>query len=172
MPLHLEPRDVAAELSDAHSVLIVTCPVCAPVSLAVEKDAPLIQLFKRGIKTQAYEDFVRAMRDQLEQRGVRSGVFCAYRPTPTMCLWTEGQHKRLRKRAKKYDAVVIMGCESAAYTAQQALAGSDCRVVQGMTTVGITNATMKYRFPFTLNLTDKALVELGKAPGHRQADHD
>jgi hypothetical protein len=170
MPLHLVPRDVSAELADARSVLIVTCPVCAPVSLAVEKDAPLVELFKHGIKTGAYEDLIAEMRKDLESRGVRTGVFCAYRPTPTMCLWTKGQHKRLRKRARKYDVALVMGCESAAYTAEQTLAESDCRVVLGMDTTGITNATMKYRFPFQLSLADKALVELGKPPANQPAD--
>lgn len=36
MPLHLEPVDLSDELERYESVLIVSCPICPPVSLAAE----------------------------------------------------------------------------------------------------------------------------------------
>jgi hypothetical protein len=152
MPLHLKPIDVSAELANVSSVLIVSCPVCPPVSLAVQKSAPLIELFKRGIKTGAFEDYIKEIRDPLEQRGVRTGVFSAYVPLPTMCLWTEGQRRRLLRRAKDYEAVLVLGCDTARYTVEQVLEGSDCQVIQAMQTTGLTNATVKFQFPMTLTL--------------------
>lgn len=48
MPLHLELVDVSAELESVSSVLIVSCPVCPPVSLAIQKRSPLFELFENG----------------------------------------------------------------------------------------------------------------------------
>ena len=103
MPIHLEPIDVSAELEGVGSVLIVACPICPPMSLAMQKESPLIEFFKRGIKTRAFEDFIREIREPLERRGVRTGVFTTYLPCPTMCLWTKGQRRRFLARAKNYE---------------------------------------------------------------------
>ena len=62
MPVHLEPLDVSASLENFRSVLIVSCPVCPPVSLAVQRSSPLIELFKRGLKTGAFEDYIQEIR--------------------------------------------------------------------------------------------------------------
>ncbi len=166
MPLHLEPLDVYADVENFSSVLIVSCPVCPPVSLASEKNLPLIELFKSGLKTGAFENHIKSIREPLEKRGVRTGVFSIYTPCPTMCLWTEGQRKRLLKRAGDYEAVLVLGCDSAAYTAKEALKNTDCKVIQAMRMTGLTNAAIKLRFPMTVELRHKARVgggsEIGK----------
>lgn len=158
MPLHLEPIDVSADLGGFSSVLIVSCPVCPPVSLAVQKNSPLIEFFKSGIKTRAFEDCIKAIREPLEQRGVRTGAFSMYAPFPPMCLWTENQRNRLLKRARDYDAVLVLGCDSATYTAKDALRNIDCKIIQAMRMIGITNTTVKFRFPLTLELRHKTHV--------------
>ena len=167
MPLHLKPVDVSAELEGFSSALIVSCPVCPPVSLAVQKGAPLIELFKRGLKTGAFEDHIKELRDRLEKRGVRTGVFSMYAPLPTMCLWTEGQRRRLLKRAKDYEAVLVLGCETARYTVEQTLENIDCQVLQAMQTTGLTNATVKFQFPLTVSLDNVTRVDgrgMGNSP--------
>lgn len=159
MPLHLKALDVSAELEGSRSVLIVSCPVCPPVSLAVQKGTPLIEFFKRGIKTGAFEDYIKEIRDPLEKHGVRTGVFSMYTPLPTMCLWTEGQRRRLLKRAKDYEAVLVLGCDTARYTVEQTLENTGCRVIQAMRTIGLTNATVKFQLPMTVSLHDIARVD-------------
>ena len=164
MPLHLEPMDIADELQNFRSVLFVSCPICPPVSLATERQAPIIDFFRRGIKTPAYETFLDELRKPLENRGIRTGVFAIYTPTPAMCLWTKGQRKRLLKRSRDYQAVVVMGCESAKYTVEQTLRSADCEVVPGMRLVGITNATLRSALPFTVSLDDLARVRANEQP--------
>lgn len=158
MPLHMTPLDVSGDLEDAGSVLIVSCPVCPPVSLAIQRNSPFIDFFKSGIKTRAFEDYIEEIREPLEQRGVRTGVFSTYAPLPTMCLWTRGQRKRLRKRAEDFDAVIVLGCDSATQTVQQALEGLECRILPGMKMTGITNATVRFELPLTLHLEEVTRV--------------
>ena len=158
MPLHLKPQDVIKDLENSSSVLIVSCPVCPPVSLAIQNDSPFMEVFKSGLKTEALEDHIKSIRGPLEARGVRVGVFSIYMPLPTMCLWTPGQRRRLLKRAKDFETVIVLGCESATYTVQQALKETDCQVIQAMRVTGITNATVKFQFPMTVKLVEKTRV--------------
>lgn len=164
MPLHLEPLDVSADLENFRSVLIVSCPVCPPISLAIQKGSPFIELFKSGLKTDAFERHIQEIRATLEQRGVRVGVFSIYAPCPTMCLWTKGQRGRLLKRARDYEAVLVLGCNSAKYTALQALKNTDCQVILGMQMTGLTNAVVKFQFPMTVTLEEK--TRLGERGGN------
>jgi hypothetical protein len=167
MPLHLEPIDVSSDLEHATSVLIVSCPVCPPVSLAIQKDSPFMEVFRNGLKTGAFEDYIKQIRQPLEQRGVRTGVFSMYAPLPTMCLWTKGQRRRLLKRARDFETVLVLGCDSATYTVRQALKETQCQVIQAMHMTGITNATVKFRFPMTLTLEEEARVGAGEEAGRR-----
>ena len=169
MPINLEPKDVSADLSSITSALIVYCPVCPQISLAMQTDSPWIELLKSGLRTGALDEHIKGIRDSLEQRGVRSDVFTMRLPLPTMCLWTQGQRSRLLKRAKEYDAVLVLGCDSARYTAQQALRSTGCRVVQAMKMIGITNATVRYQFPMTLELREKTRVQFNE-PGEPKHD--
>lgn len=167
MPLHLEPLDITADLEHATSVLIVSCPVCPPVSLAIQRGTAFMEVFKNGLKTEAFEDYINEIRQPLEQRGVRTGVFSMYAPLPTMCLWTKGQRRRLLKRARDFDVVLVLGCDSATYTVRQALGETQCRVIQAMHMTGITNATVKFRFPMTVTLEEKTCVGGAEEAGRR-----
>jgi hypothetical protein len=75
-----------------------------------------------------------------------------------MCLWTRGQRKRLLKRAKDFDAVLVLGCDSATYSVRQALKDNECQIFQAMQMTGITNATVKLQFPLTVNLEETTRV--------------
>ncbi len=118
--------------------------------LAMQKKEAFIEFFKHGIKTSAFEDYIQTIRDSLAERGVRTGVFSIHTPTPMMCLWTTGQRARLLKRAKDYDAVLILACDSGTESAKDALKGTDCQVIQGMDMDGVINATTSIRFPLTV----------------------
>jgi len=160
MPINLEAIDIHDDLKDVGSALFVLCPVCPQFSLAMQTNSPWMELLKRGLKTGALEDHIRQMRESLEGRGVHTGFFTTRLPLPTMCLWTKGQRARLLRRAEGFDAVVVLGCDSAAFTAREVLKDSPCTVVQGMHTVGITNATVTYRFPLIFELQETTRVEI------------
>jgi hypothetical protein len=158
MPLHLEPLDLLERLQSYSSVLIVSCPVCPPASLASDADTPLVEFFKHGIKTPVYEKYLDELRESLERAGTRTGVFTSYLPCPTTCMWTAGQRKRLLKRASEYDAALVMGCASAQRTVEETLKETDCDAILGMRLAGIINAELEFEFPFNVKLGNKMLV--------------
>lgn len=159
MPIRLEPRDVTADLESFKSVLIVSCPICPVVSLAMINKRPLIEFFKTGFKTAAFEDYVTSIREPLEQRGIRTDTFTMRLPHPLMCLWTDRQRGRLLKRARDFEAVLVLGCHSATHTARVTLEDTDCRVFQGMRELGLANATIKVRYPMTVELDPHPLPD-------------
>ena len=152
MPIFLEPRDAIGELKDFRSVLIVSCPVCPPMSVSIQQKRPFIELFRHGVKTEAFEDYIRSIRHALEAQGVRTDAFTMRLPVPMMCLWSSGQRGRLLRRAREFEAVLVLGCDSATHTAVDALRGTGCAVFQGMSVKTITNATATVRFPGTVEL--------------------
>lgn len=166
MPLHLEPLDLFERLKDFSSVLIVSCPVCPPASLASDNGTPLIEFFKHGIKTPAYEEFLDGLRESLEHEGIRTGVFTSYLPCPTTCLWTAGQRNRLLKRAREYDAALVMGCTSAQYTVEETLKDTDCDAILGMQLVGVTNARLKFGLPLNVTLDSPMRVVANEQVEH------
>ena len=152
MPVNLTPKDVSAELAEFNSVLIASCPVCPPMCVAMQNDAPFIEFFKHGIKTEAFEAYIQSIRDSLTKRGVRTGVFSIHTPTPMMCLWTERQRSRFLNRARDFEAVLVLGCDSGTVSAKDALKDTDCRVVQALDMNGVVNATTTIRFPFVISM--------------------
>jgi hypothetical protein len=166
LPINLEPIDVTDALEGVSSALIVLCPVCPQFSLAMQTNSPWLELFKSGLRTQALEDHIKAIRESLEKRGVRTGAYTTRLPLPMMCLWMKRQRELLRRRAEDFEAVVVLGCDSAAFTAQQVLRETDCKVIRGMRMVGITNATVSHRFPLTFELKETTRVEIGQTGGH------
>jgi hypothetical protein len=122
------------------------------VSLAIIKKKPLIEFFKNGLKTEAFEDYVKSIREPLEQRGIHTDTFTMRLPHPLMCLWTDGQRGRLLRRSKDFDAVLVLGCHSATHTVKVALKDTDCQAFQGMQEISLANATLKFRYPMTVEL--------------------
>ena len=166
MPFHLEPIDFSDELRGYASVLIVSCPVCPPISLATDTDSPFMEFFKHGIKTPAYEAHLSRIREDLERDGIKTGVFTSHFPSAAACLWTSGQRNRLLKRAAGYDAALVMGCESTRYTVADTLKETDCDVILGMELVGVTNAVLKFRFPQTIRLDNLDRVHANERVEH------
>jgi len=152
MPIRLKPLDLTADLEPFKSVLIVACPMCPAASMAILKKQPFIEFFKNGFKTQALEEYITSVRETLKKRGNRTDAFTMRLPHPLMCLWTAGQRRRLLNRAREFEAVLVLGCYSAAHTARLTLMDTDCHVFQGMKEVGLANATVKVQFPATVEL--------------------
>ena len=152
MPLLLEPADVFDKIGEARSVLIASCPICPAFSLAMRAATPLFSLDKGGPRLIALKDHEASLREALNARGVRTDTLTLYTPIPMMCLWTKGQRSRFARRARAFDMVLVLGCESATHTVKQALEGTRCRVVQAMQLIGITNATVGYETPLKLVL--------------------
>jgi hypothetical protein len=69
-----------------------------------------------------------------------------------MC--SPGTRRKLLKEAKKYDAVIVLGCSSATVTARDTVESIDCKVIEGMEATGIMNAKLRFNFPCKVSFAE------------------
>jgi hypothetical protein len=173
MPFYLKETDIRSQVAGLRSVLIVPCRFCPAASLAVREQQPYIQLFRRFLRTEAYESFIRALKRRLENEGIRAVVFDSKLPHQLVaCMWTSRRRSKLARRAAEFDGVVVLGCEAAVETVREAIRPSECRVIKGMNTEGIMNVLPKLSFPFNISLVVQGMtpVEMKESRAWQETD--
>jgi len=153
MPLYLKDINEFSELERFKSVLIVPCRFCPAASLAVRRNAPYFDFLKNFLKTASYEQYLEAIRSDLGNKGVKTDIFRSYLPHQfVVCMWTSRRRKKLMKHARNYDAVVVMGCETAVQSIHEVVDSPFCKVFQGMRTEGIMSIKPLFHFPCSISL--------------------
>ena len=158
MPLYLNDVDVVPEVEGVRSVMIVPCRMCPATSLSLRNNKPFFEFFKTLFRSPALDEHVKALQSGLEERGINTGVY--FSRQFLTCAWTSGERKKLLKRARGYEAAIVLGCNSAAESVRDALHSVDCKVIQGMTVSGIVNVKVRLRFPGTLTLEDSRIISV------------
>jgi len=132
MPIYLKDVDVVPEVAKFKSALIVLCRFCPAASLAMRKDKPYIEFFRRFLKTESYEQLINNMQSRLDKEGLKTDVFKgSLLPMPLnfiICFWNSGQREKLLKHARQYEAIVVMGCEAAYQSVCKILKSTDCQI--------------------------------------------
>ena len=161
MPIHFDDLDVISEAAGLSSALIVPCNMCPAVTVAVRERKPFMQLFRSFLKSVPFEQYLKALQSRLKENGVNSKVF---KSIPYhqwfMCMWTSDKREKLQKRAGQYDAVIVLGCESATETVRDVVKSEDCRVIEGMKVTGIMNAELRFRLPGSISFENCKTVPI------------
>jgi len=134
------------------SVLIVPCRFCPAASSAVKNNEPYLELFRRLMKTDSYECYIKSLKSGLEEKGIKADVFRSRLIHQfVLCMWTSRRRKKLGKYAKKYDAVIVLGCEAAKQTVVDSIGSSRCSIIQGLESEGVMS--IQPRFSLTGNIS-------------------
>ena len=145
MPIHFEDIDVISKVAGLRSALMVPCYMCPAVTVAVREKKPFIQLFRSFLKSTPFEQYMATLQSRLKEHGVKTKVF---KSIPShqwfMCMWTSRKRKKLQRCAEQYDAVIVLGCDSATETVRDAVKSSGCKVIEGMKVAGIMNAQIRF----------------------------
>jgi hypothetical protein len=152
MPIYLKDLDVVPEVAKFQSALIVVCRFCPAASLAVRNDKPFIEFFRRLLNTEPYEKLIENMQARLKKEGLKTSIFKGNLLNYLICLWTSGGRKKFIKHASQFEAVIVMGCESAYESLQEILKSTNCQVFKGMESEGVLNAIPKVHPPFNISL--------------------
>lgn len=161
MPIHFDDLDIISEVEGLDSALIVACNMCAGASLAVRENKPFIEFFRSFLKSPPLERHIRRLQFQLSEKGVKTkwfkgGVIQQF----FLCLWTSRQRNKLQKYAKKYEAVIVLGCDSAIKSVRDSVKGTDCNVIKGMEVGGIMNAKPKFHLPCNISFEDSKIIPI------------
>jgi len=167
MPIHFNDLDVVSEIAGLKSALIVPCYMCPAVTVAVRGKRPFLQLFKHFLKSDPFEQYITTLQSRLLEHGVKTDVF---KSTPShewfMCMWTSGKRKKLQKRVEQYDAVIVLGCDSATETVRDVVKSAHCKVIEGMEVTGIMNAQIRFHMPGNISFENSKTIPIRK-PGQR-----
>lgn len=163
MPLQLNDLDVVPEVAGLSSALIVPCNMCPAVTVAVRENKPFIQFFRSFLKSVPFEQHIRALQSRIKEKGVKTKVFKSrlYHHW-FLCMWTSGQRKKLQKYAKQYEAVIVLGCESATETVHELVKSTGCKVIEGMEVAGFMNAKLRFRLPCNVSFEDCKIIPLSQ----------
>jgi hypothetical protein len=163
MPIHFNDVDVVSEVAGLSSALIVPCNMCPAVTVAVRERKPFMQLFRSLLKSAPFDLYLKALQTRLNEKGVTTQVF---KSVPYhqwfMCMWTSGKRKKLQKSAEQYDAVIVLGCESATETVRGVVNSDDCKVVEGMKVAGIMNAELGFHLPADVSFKNCRTVPISR----------
>jgi len=161
MPMHFNDLDVVSQVAGLSSALIVPCNMCPAVTVAVREKKPFIQFFRSFLKSAPFEKYMKELQSRLRESGVNSTVF---RSSPYhqwfMCMWTSRKRRKLQKCARQYDAVIVLGCESATQTVRDVVGDNGCKVIEGMEATGIMNAQLRFQFPGNISFENCKVVPI------------
>lgn len=167
MPIHLDDLDVGSELAGSGTALIVPCNMCPAVTAAVKEDRPFLELFRRFLRSDPFERRIKALQSRLKKEGVDTEVFRSDLPHQWfLCMWTSARRKKLRDRAKKYDAVIVLGCDTANETVRDSVECTGCSVVEGMKVVGFMNARLRIGFPGNVSFEGCKIIPMPQLASH------
>jgi len=161
MPVYLKDIHDFRQLEQFQSVLIVPCRFCPAASLALRNNEPYFEFFRHLLKTDAYERYIETMKSELRKNGVKADVFRSRIPHQfVVCMWTCRRRKQLMRRAKNYDALVVLGCEAAVQTILDSVDTTSFQVVQGMRTEGIMSILPQFKWPDSITLQLNSITPL------------
>jgi hypothetical protein len=153
MPLYLKESDILRRVAGLQSVLIVPCRFCPAASLAVREKKPYIELFRKFLRTEAYESFIQALERRLKNEGIKTVVFDSKLPHHfVVCMWTSRRRRQLAKRAAEFEGVVVLGCDATVEIVSDSIRSTDCQVIPGMDTEGIMSLVPTVSFPLDISL--------------------
>ncbi len=153
MPFYLKESDILPQVAGLQSVLIVPCRFCPAASLAVREKKPYIELFRKFLRTEAYESFIQSLKHRLEDAGIKTAVFDSKLPHHfVVCMWTLKRRRELAKCAAEFEGVVALGCDATVETVRNSIKSTDFPVIRGMDSDGIMNVLPSVSFPFNISL--------------------
>lgn len=161
MPIYLKDKSEFPELEGFKSVLIVPCRFCPAASMAVRRNKPYFEFLRRFLKTGAYEQLLDTIKSNLEKKAIKTNVFKSrWLHQFVVCMWTSRRKEKLLKRARKYEAVVVMGCEAAVQTVYDSLETASCKVFQGMQSEGVMTIKPSFSMPANISIELDKIIPL------------
>ena len=153
MPVYLKEVNEFPELEGIGSALIIPCRFCPAASMAVRRDEPYFEIFRRFLKTASYEELIKSMKSRMEEMGIKTDVFRSNLLHQfVLCMWTMRRRKHLAKRAANYEALVVLGCEAAVDTVHDSVDTEKSKVYMGMRSEGIMSVLPRVNLPANLSL--------------------
>jgi hypothetical protein len=161
MPFHFKPIENISEYTQFKSVLIIPCRFCPAASASISNNEPYFEFFRKFLKTDSYERYIKSLKSKFEAKGIKTDIFKSKIIHQfVLCMWTEKRRQKLLKRAKNYEALIVLGCEAAVNTVSDAVKSASCKVFQGLETEGVMSIQPRLHLPANISLELQSLTPL------------
>lgn len=152
MPLYMEPAPVDSSMYSGTSVLFVVCEVCPKMCMSVIQNRPYASISRVFGKKDFFDEYIAGLQNSFATQGVRTGVFRNKKLNSMMCLWPQRQRDLLSEYSKRFEAIAVIGCQSAVFTVQDSVKTRNIKVYPMMRVEGIANFKSKMEIPALLKL--------------------
>jgi hypothetical protein len=161
MPFIFRANDNVSKLAQYKSVLIVPCRFCPAASSAVKNNEPYFEFLRKFLKTDSYERYIESLKSGLKERGIRTSIFRSRLIHQfVLCMWTSRRRKKLLKRAREYEALIVLGCETAVQTVRDSIECSSCEAVRGLESEGVMSLKPRFHLPCNISLELESVTPL------------
>jgi hypothetical protein len=157
MPLALSLVPIDRQFDGCRSVMFVACNVCPRMHVARAHHEPLLSVAMLFGRKDSFDRYLTALQLDVRRRGLRSAVFRTSRASAA-CVWSVALARTFSRAGADYDAIGVVGCESAVRTVSQVF--PDKRIVQLVRVEGIANFTLRTAWPLRVDITAAAQIPL------------
>ena len=161
MPFHFKPIENISDFTKYKSVLIIPCRFCPAASASITTNEPYFEFFRKFLKTDSYERQIKTLKSRLVDAGIKTGIFKSnFIHQFVLCMWGKKRRQKLLKRAKEYEALIVLGCEAAVNTVRDAVQSASCKVFQGLETEGVMSIQPRVHLPANISLELQSLTPM------------
>jgi hypothetical protein len=157
MPLAMELQPLGSQLAGSSAVLFVACSICPRMHVQHRASEPLYSWRTLLGRKDAFDRYMEMQVASAQASGV-AAAWHRTSPLSAACLWTEDDGARFRKKAALFDALAVIGCESAVATIKRLAPHKP--VAQLAKVVGVANFSLRRRWPITLEIVGAESVPL------------
>jgi hypothetical protein len=152
MPLYMEPIPIDPSMYLSESVLFVICEVCPKMCMSVKQSRPYFSL--RGLfgEKDFFDEYINNIRNSFADKGLRTGIFRNKKFNSMMCLWPQKQRDLLSEFSKNFQAIAVIGCQSAVFTVKDSVKSRNIKIYPMMRVEGIANFKSIMEFPALFKL--------------------
>ena len=126
--------------------------------MAAREGKPFLRLFNSFIRSAPFEHYMKRIQSELDRQDINTKLYRSL----FLCMWPAGKRKKLEQRARSYDAIVVLACDSAAETVRDAVKSCGCKVIKGMEVAGITNVKMSFSLPCNVSFKEAKMVAISQ----------
>lgn len=162
--IYCEPRpdkEIVSELEGETRVFLLGCPVCANMSLNIQKapdHLPVLTLTPTGFNAVSLRKEVERLTHLLSRKGLNVDSWVGKYPVVALCVPDGRNRRKIMGKCRDFETVITLCCDAGKKSVQSML--PDKKVIAGMNAKGIVNGFLKSKMAYTRLFVEKRSVNV------------
>ena len=154
-------KEIVNELEGETRVFLLGCPVCANMSLNIQKApdrSPVLTLTPTGFKAVSMREEVGRLTHLLNRKGLDVDSWVGKYPIVALCIPDDRNRRKILRKCRDFATVITLCCNAGKKSVEGMLPGR--RVIAGMNARGIVNGLLKSKMAYTKLYIEKKSVNI------------